>query len=108
MEISNQIFRAYDIRGVYGKDISTEVAEKIGQAYANYLKVDGKKILLGRDVRLSGETLSRSIAKGLLKAGCMVTDLGIISTPVLYISIVRQNADGGIMVTASHNPPEWN
>ncbi len=108
MEISNQIFRAYDIRGVYGKDLSTEVAEKIGQAYANYLKADGKKILLGRDVRLSGETLSRSIAKGLLKAGCMVTDLGIISTPVLYISIVRQNADGGIMVTASHNPPEWN
>lgn len=108
MRISDHIFRAYDIRGIYGKDLTEEVSERIGRAYATYLQASGKKILIGRDVRTSGEVLSRSIAKGLLKAGCKVGDLGVISTPILYISIVRQNADGGIMVTASHNPAEWN
>ena len=108
MTIPETIFRAYDIRGVYGKDLTEEVAMHIGQAFGTYLGGEGKEIIVGRDVRLSGHTLESALVKGALSTGCHVQDIGIAPTPVIYFTIVHQKKDGGVMVTASHNPPEWN
>jgi len=107
VEIKPHIFRAYDIRGVYGEDLDEHVAEEIGLTYGTMLGNRGN-VLVGRDVRLSGESLARAAMKGLARAGCNVHDLGLVPTPVIYFSIVHFKADGGIQVTASHNPPEWN
>ncbi|MFQ6003372.1 MAG: phosphomannomutase, partial [Candidatus Zixiibacteriota bacterium] len=107
MEIFEKIFRAYDIRGIYGKDLTEEVAEEIGKAFGTYIGL-GKNLLVGRDVRLSGEKLQTALTKGLLSTGCHVKDLGIIPTPAFYFAIAHYAKDGGVIVTASHNPPEWN
>ncbi|MCS7132680.1 MAG: phosphomannomutase/phosphoglucomutase, partial [Aigarchaeota archaeon] len=105
--VKPHIFRAYDIRGVYGEDIDEEVAEMIGFGYGTFLG-DRGRIVVGRDVRLSGEALARAVSRGLARSGHNVLDLGIVTTPMLYFSTVYFNAAGGIQVTASHNPPEWN
>jgi len=99
------IFRAYDIRGVFGKDLTEEVAARIGAAFAKFL--EGKTVAVGRDVRLSGEKLRDALVSGLV-SGCDVTDFGVVPTPLLYFATSRLGKDAGIMVTASHNPPEWN
>jgi len=99
-------FRAYDIRGVFGKDLTEEVATRIGAAFATFLG-ENKEVLVARDVRLSGETLRKALVSGLV-SGCNVTDIGVVPTPLLYFAINRLQKDAGIMVTASHNPPEWN
>ncbi len=101
------VFRAYDVRGIYGKDLTDEIAEKIGKAFGTFVGY-GKSIAVGRDVRLSGNNLRNALIKGLLSAGCNVADFGIIPTPVLYFSVIHRNLDAGIMITASHLPPEWN
>lgn len=101
------IFRAYDIRGIYGVDLDEEVAELIGLGYGTFLGNKGR-IMVGRDVRLSGETLARAVMRGLSRAGCDTSNLGMVTTPMLYFSVIHFKADGGIQVTASHNPPEWN
>lgn len=108
MIIPESIFRAYDIRGVYGKDLTEEVSMGIGRAFGTYLGGKGKEIVAGRDVRLSGNILKSAFVRGVLSTGCHVQDIGIVPTPVLYFTIVRHEKDGGVMVTASHNPPEWN
>ncbi len=105
--IDENIFRAYDIRGIFGKDLTAETAERIGKAFGSYIG-SGKEILVGRDARLSGETLRDALVKGLTSVGCNVVDLGVVPTPVLYFSIEYLKKDGGVMITASHNPPEWN
>ena len=102
-----EIFRAYDIRGVYGVDLSEDLAKAIGLAYGTMLGNRGR-VVVGRDVRLSGEALASATAKGLAEAGCDVMDVGLVTTPMSYFAVVHLNADGGIQVTASHNPPEWN
>ena len=102
----NSIFRAYDIRGVFGEDLTEEVATRIGAAFAIFVGED-KEVLVARDVRLSGEKLREALVSGLL-SGCDVTDVGIVPTPLLYFAINRLQKDAGIMITASHNPPEWN
>ncbi|MEM3922184.1 MAG: phosphomannomutase/phosphoglucomutase [Nitrososphaerota archaeon] len=107
VSVKPHIFRAYDIRGVYGVDLDEEVAELVGLAYGTLLGNRGR-IVLGRDVRLGGEALARGLARGLTRAGCDVLDVGMVSTPMLYFSTVHFEVDGGIQVTASHNPPEWN
>jgi len=101
------MFRAYDIRGIYGKDMTTEIAEKIGMAFGTFIGA-GKKLAIGRDVRIGSEQLRDAVIKGLVSTGCHVVDLGIATTPILYFAIAHKNKDGGVMVTASHNPPEWN
>ena len=106
--ISESIFRAYDIRGIYGKDLTEEVAEQIGRALAAYMDAEGKTMLVGKDVRLSGESLSGSLVEGMLSGGFDIEDIGTVTTPLLYFSSVHYGKDGGVMVTASHNPPEWN
>lgn len=107
--ISAGIFREYDVRGVYGKDLTLEAAELIGRGFGAYAKDKGvKKITLGRDVRLSSDVLHDSIIKGLTEAGLEIIDVGVCPTPLLYFSIHHLKADGGVMITGSHNPPEFN
>lgn len=101
----DHIFRAYDIRGIFGKDLTEEVAAKIGAAFATFL--DGRTVLVGRDVRLSGEKLRNALVSGLVSR-CNVTDVGVVPTPLVYFALNRLQKDAGIMVTASHNPPQWN
>jgi len=101
------MFRAYDIRGIYGKDMTPQIAEKIGMALGTFLGA-GKKLAVGRDIRIGSEQLRNAVVKGLVSTGCEVDDLGIVTTPILYFAIAHKNKGGGVMVTASHNPPEWN
>ena len=101
------IFRAYDVRGIYGSDLTENVAWKIGAAFGTLLEGSGK-VVLGRDGRLSSPSIAKAVASGLTEAGCDVLDMGLIPTPALYFGIKASGAKGGIMVTASHNPPEWN
>jgi len=105
--IKEQIFRAYDIRGIYGQDLTEEVAKLIGLAYGTLLGNKGK-LVVGRDVRIGGDVLAKAVAEGLSRAGCDVLELGVVTTPMVYFSTVHFNTDGGVQVTASHNPPEWN
>lgn len=106
-EISERIFRAYDIRGIFGKDLTPHVAEFIGKGFGTYIGT-GKTVAVGRDVRLSGPQLKSALVKGLVSVGLRVVDLGIVTTPVFYWAIPHKRLEGGVMVTASHNPPEWN
>jgi len=106
--IAEHIFRAYDIRGIYGVDLTEETASKIGKAFSAYLNGEGKELIVGRDVRLSGKPLEDALIEGLIASGCDVEDIGVVTTPILYFSTVHYRKDGGIMVSASHNPPEWN
>jgi len=101
----DHIFRAYDIRGVFGEDLTEEIATKIGAAFATF--IDGKAVIVGRDVRLSGEKLRNALISGLVTR-CNVTDVGVVPTPLLYFALNYLQKDAGIMVTASHNPPQWN
>jgi phosphomannomutase/phosphoglucomutase len=103
------IFREYDIRGVAGRDILEEDVVNIGKAYGSLLNKQEKKIVsVGRDCRQTSEKFSKLFIKGILSSGCDVIDIGTCPTPVLYFSIHHLNLDGGVMVTASHNPPEYN
>lgn len=102
----DSIFRAYDIRGIFGEDLTEETATRIGTAFATFLG-ENKEVLVARDVRLSGEKLRKALVSGLI-SGCNVTDVGVVPTPLLYFAINRLQKDAGIMITASHNPPEWN
>jgi phosphomannomutase/phosphoglucomutase len=101
----DHIFRAYDIRGIFGDDLTEEVATRIGAAFAKF--IDGKTVVVGRDVRISGEKLRDALISGLVSR-CDVTDVGVVPTPLLYFAANRLKRDAGIMVTASHNPPQWN
>jgi len=104
-----EIFREYDIRGIAGKDITEDEVLLIGKAVGTYLQKHGKsKLTVGRDCRLTSNTYAEKIIQGLLSTGCDVTDIGVCSTPVFYFSIKHLEKEGGVMVTASHNPPEYN
>ncbi|MEW6001882.1 MAG: phosphomannomutase/phosphoglucomutase [Nitrospirota bacterium] len=106
------IFREYDIRGVWGRDLTEEVIEKIGRAFAVCLrKVLGKrdiKISIGRDIRLSSPLMFDSLSRGLLASGIDIVDIGVCPTPLQYFSLFHLPLDGGVMITGSHNPPEFN
>jgi phosphomannomutase/phosphoglucomutase len=107
--LKSTIFREYDIRGVADQDLQTEDVRILGQAFGTYLtRNSGVHICLGRDTRLSSPRLADAVKAGLQAAGCCVTDIGVVPTPVLYYSVFQQKADGGVMVTGSHNPPEFN
>ena len=107
--ISSYIFREYDIRGLADKDLTDESSYLIGKAFGSYiLSHGGKDVTVGRDVRISGPRITASVIRGIRSTGCSVTYLGVTATPVFYYSIGRLHAHGGLMVTASHNPPEYN
>ncbi|MEW5955189.1 MAG: phosphomannomutase/phosphoglucomutase [Candidatus Micrarchaeota archaeon] len=102
-------FREYDVRGVFGKDFDEKDAEAFGRAVATYLKRFGaSKIVVGRDCRKSSAALRDALVRGLNESGFNVTDVGMVSTPEYYFAIRHLKHDGGVMITASHNPPEYN
>ena len=107
--INPQIFREYDIRGIVGKDLTPESVKSIGKAIGTYIRRgNGKNMVLGRDVRSSSVEFCNILSKALNSTGCNVIDIGMVPTPVLYFALHHFNADGGVMITGSHNPPEFN
>src|SRR5580658_5167298 len=103
------IFREYDICGVADSELPDGGVKSLGQAFGTYLlRRHSPKVSLARDCRLSSDRLHDALLAGLLAAGCEVTDLGIVPTPLLYYSVFHLKADGGVMITGSHNPPEYN
>jgi phosphomannomutase len=99
-------FKAYDIRGRLGIDLDESIAYRIGSAFA--VALNAKTVVIGRDVRVSSEALSKSAAQGLIDQGCDVLDLGLSGTEEMYFATTHFGADGGICVTASHNPMDYN
>lgn len=114
MEINPHIFRSYDIRGIAsneedGSDITPIKAELIGKGIGTYLKRNsGKRVVVGRDCRTTGETLMNALIDGLVSVGCEVTNVGMATSPMVYFAVVKKDFDGGIALTASHNPKEYN
>ncbi len=103
------IFREYDIRGVVGKDLDRDGVIGIAKGFASYAALRGvKRITLARDVRISSDDFRDAAVEGFLDSGLHVTDVGIVPTPLLYFSILELGMDGGVMITGSHNPPEYN
>ncbi len=103
------IFREYDIRGIADEELQDEGVEQLGRAVGTYLqRNNGKNINLGRDCRLSSTRLRNALIRGLVASGCDVTDIGIVPTPLLYYSVFQLKAAGGVMITGSHNPAEYN
>ena len=103
------MFREYDIRGIAGKDMTEDDVVLIGKGVGTFLRENGaSKIALGRDCRLTSDSYSKKFTKGLISTGCDVTDIGVCTTPVLYYSIKHLKQEGGVMVTASHNPGDYN
>ncbi|BBB68854.1 phosphoglucomutase [Undibacterium sp. YM2] len=107
--LSPSIFKAYDIRGIIDKTLDAEVAHLIGQAFGSAAIAKGEKtVVIGRDGRLSGPDLITALAKGLQSTGVDVIDLGVVVTPMVYFGTNVLGATSGIMVTGSHNPPDYN
>ena len=110
MTIAAGIFRQYDIRGIVGQDLTEEAARGLGGAYAALMKERGVsgEVAVGRDNRPSGERLRNALVDGLTSAGVSVVDIGVVPTPVLYWTLHHLPVIGGIQITGSHNPPEYN
>ncbi|HEY4733792.1 MAG TPA: phosphomannomutase/phosphoglucomutase [Gemmatimonadaceae bacterium] len=110
MALSRAIFREYDIRGVAGRDLTEEVATAVGGAYAAFLAEKGVRgaVSVGRDNRPSGVGLHKALVDGLLASGADVVDIGVVPTPLAYWSQHKLDVVGGIQITGSHNPPEYN
>ena len=109
VSLSKSIFKAYDIRGIIGKTLDAGVARQIGHAFGLAAAAKGERaVVIGRDGRLSGPELSRALAEGLQSAGVDVIDLGMVATPMVYFGTNVLDAKSGIMVTGSHNPPDYN
>ncbi len=109
MDLNKDIFRQYDIRGIVGQDLTPETVELLGKGIGTYFRQrDRREVSLGRDGRLSSPEFAKFFTKGLLSTGCNVCDLGTIPTPLLYFSIYFKNYEAGVMITGSHNPPEYN
>ncbi len=106
-DINEALFKAYDIRGIYSKDLDENTAKIVGRAFGSYIG-KGKRIVIGLDVRNSSRTLMDHMLKGMRESGLKIFDIGVVPTPVVYFTIVHYGFDGGAMVTASHNPKEWN
>jgi phosphomannomutase/phosphoglucomutase len=104
-----EIYREYDIRGVIGEDIREDEFVTLGRGFGTYFNQVGEKtIVVGRDCRLSSPQIRDGVTEGLINSGCNVVDIGICPTPILYFALRHLKADGGIMITASHNPPDYN
>src|SRR5919107_4957253 len=106
--VDESIFKAYDIRGVYPDQLDEGVARDIGRAFVNHLGLSGSRVVVARDMRLSGEALENAFIEGVTDAGADILDLGLVSTDALYFAVGHLEEPGGAMVTASHNPKEYN
>lgn len=109
MEIAKHIFRGYDIRGIYGKDLDESVAYRIGQGFGSYISELGKnKAIVGRDNRESSVALEKALIEGILSTGVDVVSIGLVTTPMYYFAWESLGIYSGLMITASHNPKEYN
>ncbi len=110
MTLNREIFRQYDVRGIVGRDLGADTAYALGRAYAAYLKERNASgsVAVGRDNRPSGGELRDSLVRGLTESGLNVVDVGQVPTPLLYWALNHVDVVGGIQVTGSHNPPEYN
>src|SRR5918999_6039056 len=106
LSLTPDIFKAYDVRGTYPDQVHEEGALAIGAAFVAYLQA--KRIGVGRDMRLSSPALSAAFIEGATSRGADVVDYGMIPTDVLYFAVARDRLDGGVQVTASHNPKQYN
>ena len=107
--MNSSIFREYDIRGIADEDLTDDVVSDIGLAMGTIFAKKGlKKISIGRDCRKSSERIFNVLSSSIIKAGISIIDLGMITTPVLYFSLYGLKIDGGVMITASHNPSDYN
>ena len=106
MVISNKGFGAYDVRGIYPDEVNEELAYRTGRAFVKLFQA--KKVAVGHDIRLSGPSLRDALVRGLTEAGCDVIDIGQCGTEMIYFTTAHYKLDGGIMITASHNPKNYN
>src|SRR5688500_16001162 len=106
--LDESIFKAYDIRGVYPESLDEGVAGDIGRAFVKHLDLSGSRVVVARDMRISGEALEKAFIQGVTQAGADVLDLGLVSTDALYFAVGHLEEPGGAMITASHNPKEYN
>jgi len=107
--VKSHTFREYDIRGIFPEELNKNAVHQLGQAIGTYYHDKGAgRIAIGRDCRLSSPDLSTWLINGLVKSGMEVVDIGMVATPVLYFSLHKLDVDGGIQITGSHNPPEFN
>src|SRR5260221_5096020 len=106
MDLNEGIFKAYDVRGVYPGEVNEEAARAIGAAFVVYLKA--KRIAVGRDMRLSSPSLAAAFIDGATLQGADVVDYGMMGTDMLYFAVATDGHDGGVQITASHNPKEYN
>jgi len=106
MNLNPDIFKAYDVRGVYPTEVNEEAARAIGGAFVAYLKA--KRIAVSRDMRLSSPALAGAFIDGAIAQGADVVDYGMIATDMLYFAVARDGHDGGVQITASHNPKQYN
>jgi phosphomannomutase / phosphoglucomutase len=107
--MNRDIFREYDIRGLVDVDLTDDVVRNIGSAFATYMMERGKgRASVGRDCRLSSGRFASLVTEGMVEGGLVVTDLGVVPTPLFYFSLFHLDVDGGVMVTGSHNPPDYN
>lgn len=106
MKVNTNIFRAYDIRGIYPEEINEKITKKIGLAFVSFL--NPKNIVIGKDARSSSPVLFKSLSETIRSCGVDIIDIGFCSTPLFYWAIRSEKADGGIMISASHNPAKYN
>ena len=104
--IKRDAFKAYDIRGRVPDELNEEMAYRIGRAFVELFAA--RSVVVGRDVRLSSESLANALVRGLIDMGCNVVDIGLCGTEMVYFATAHLGVDGGIMVTASHNPMDYN
>ncbi|GMR06184.1 MAG: phosphomannomutase/phosphoglucomutase [Gammaproteobacteria bacterium] len=108
-QFPHEIFKAYDIRGIVDKTLTTDITRKVGQAFGSEALSRGvDTVIIAHDGRLSGPALNAALAEGLQASGCNVIDIGMVTTPMLYFATYHLNTGTGIMITGSHNPPEYN
>lgn len=112
MKLNPKVFKSYDIRGIYPEEINEEAAHKIGQAFVGFLQNTGqignRQIIVGRDARISSDDLFEALTDGITSQSVDVVDIGLVSTPQFYWTIIKERAAGGVMITASHNPAQYN
>src|SRR5437773_213537 len=106
LSLNADIFKAYDVRGVYPSEINEDAARAIGAAFSAYL--EAKRIAVGRDMRLSSPALAAAFIDGATSRGTDVVDYGMISTDMLYFAVASDGHEGGVQITASHNPKQYN
>src|SRR3989337_269908 len=105
MSINPAIFKAYDVRGLYPQEVNEDAARLIGRGFVAYLKAG--RIAVSRDMRLSSPSMAAAFIEGALEQGADVVDYGLMGTDMLYYAVARDGHDGGVQITASHNPKEY-